>query len=432
MEDLKNNLNREHFMKIEYSDGTIHNVDCYKFAKAILENGEEVFFIEYKDYDNKRDGEYTDSYCIVVNVNGKWKKSDRKIDYSHLSQKTIHQYDPKLLGNYLDFYHLSNSFTPNQLNSSTIKKRIQPQTQTQSEREKQPPIVNDEEDDKNEYFITKEEAYIAQTQTQPIRDKVPPHYLEKEKEKKEVFICIPTDSTKKYVNVDSLRHYFESGDKLIGLLYSGIKEDVPITPKDRIEIENKFSHETSYKYVAGKKNFASFNIVSLSNQFFSIFGKQINQLIEQAKEKGVYDAKGIWEKGFFLETIEFDKFQSIETDDTIYKFVPCNINGVNVPFNDYYTKIDILVNQDKSNLFPDKILEGYLDYSIPMAKEFIDYLPGRDDPEYKVEHWTGYTKDAEIKKLREKCEYLKRIIVNNQMPINTDIQENIYKGVKNK
>ena len=411
----------KHIMKMEYPDGTIHSVDCYKFAKAVLEDGEEVYFIEYKDYDNKRDGKYTDSYCVVVNSNGKWQKSERKIDYSKLSSKVIENYDPKVLGNNLEFFRLDNSYTFNQLGISIEQQKLQPKTQTQSKKVKNSPIKNTSNQDYS--FDVKEPEPTLKTQTEMVKQEIKHHHSSK-KEKKEVFVCIPTDVTKKYVRVASLEDLFfrRAREGAVGLSYSGIKENVKLDIKDCEEIDKMFYHETQIEskntdeIYLRRYDFASFNIVNLSNQFLSIFGKQILILIEQAKEKGINKATDIW--NCFDETISFNDFQSIEIDDTIYRFVPCNRDGYYIPFNEYYTNIDIVVDQVNNKKQPTDILEGYFDYSIPMAKEFIDYCGGMD-PTYKRETWSGYTKDVEIKKLKKECSHLKRLIASNQTQIET-------------
>lgn len=199
------------------------------------------------------------------------------------------------------------------------------------------------------------------------------------------------------------------------------------------EIHKKYSVNTLSGYIDIKKddfvfNCASFNGDRISNyslpdQFFSIFKKQILEIIEHAKENGTYEEKEIWPDGILKDEIEFNKLQNIEIGDTIYKFVPNNRKS-DRPFYLVHTNIDIVVNQAQSNFPPDKILEGYIDYSIPIAK--MKYIDSRQ------EFLDGYTNGVEIDRLRKQCERLKKIIVNIQMQINTDTQENIYKGVKNK
>ena len=96
-------------MRIEYPDGKIHNVDCYAFKEARVDN-QFINYIEYKDYDNNRDGEYTDSYAIVVFNNGHWQKSTMRIDYQTLAKNTVRVLDLKLLGDYIGLYK-DNTYT---------------------------------------------------------------------------------------------------------------------------------------------------------------------------------------------------------------------------------------------------------------------------------------------------------------------------------
>lgn len=111
-------------MRIEYQDGKIHNVECYRFCKSRLDNGEKIYFIEYKDFTDKTNGEYEDCYAIVENNNGIWQKVGKEIRYDILSSKVIEEFNPKILGDYLGFAN---------------KNRQQvfiPKTQTQPQKEK--------------------------------------------------------------------------------------------------------------------------------------------------------------------------------------------------------------------------------------------------------------------------------------------------------
>lgn len=130
-------------MKIEYPDKSIHTVDCYRFCKAKLNNGEEVYFIEYKDFTGKLNGEFVDSYGIIELVNGKWYKTERKIDYYTLSTNVAEEIAPEILGNYLRFK--DNKIELNQNEGYTIsqkdseEKELKLQTQTEPKREEIPP-----------------------------------------------------------------------------------------------------------------------------------------------------------------------------------------------------------------------------------------------------------------------------------------------------
>ena len=79
-------------MQLEYPDSTIHNVECYRLAKAQLKDGSYVYFIEYYDKVIGSE-EVIDSYAILENVNGVFCKSDVKIDYSTLSSSVIRDLD---------------------------------------------------------------------------------------------------------------------------------------------------------------------------------------------------------------------------------------------------------------------------------------------------------------------------------------------------
>lgn len=130
-------------MKIENPDKSIHTVDCYRFCKAKLNNGEEVYFIEYKDFTGKLNGEFVDSYGIIELVNGKWYKTERKIDYYTLSTNVVEEIAPEILGNYLRFK--DNKIELNQNEGYTIsqkdseEKELKLQTQTEPKREEIPP-----------------------------------------------------------------------------------------------------------------------------------------------------------------------------------------------------------------------------------------------------------------------------------------------------
>lgn len=172
-------------MKIEYSDGTYHNVDCYRFCRAILENGKEVFFIEYKDYSNNRDGDYTDSYAIIACNDGVWHKVNEKINYSVLASHIVQEYNPEILGKKLNFYRENKSNVIDNFN----KKSATIQTQTQVKRQEKPPFKNNEEQfftnisDNSEYY---------QTQTQTQREEIPPKNRNEKENEKNIYVVLPT------------------------------------------------------------------------------------------------------------------------------------------------------------------------------------------------------------------------------------------------
>lgn len=79
-------------MQLEYPDFSVHGVDCYRFAKAQIPSGEQVYFIEYKDVLGDG-GKETDCYAILENINGVFCKSDVRIDYNLLNQNVIREMD---------------------------------------------------------------------------------------------------------------------------------------------------------------------------------------------------------------------------------------------------------------------------------------------------------------------------------------------------
>ena len=144
-------------MKIEYPDKSIHTVDCYRFCKAKLNNGEEVYFIEYKDFTGKLNGEFVDSYGIIELVNGKWYKTERKIDYYTLSTNVVEEIAPEILGNYLRFKDNKIELNQNEGYSISQKdseeKELKLQTQTEPKREEIPPVYRNIMKTKIEIFV---------------------------------------------------------------------------------------------------------------------------------------------------------------------------------------------------------------------------------------------------------------------------------------
>lgn len=407
-------LEGTHIMDIYYPDGTKHHVDCYKFAKAVLDDGEEVYFIEYKDYDNKKYGEYADSYGIVVKKDGRWQKSERKLDYRMLSSREIEKYDPKVLGEDLQMLKEINTQSYEQPEGILNEHKIgAPQTQTQPQRDKKPPVGNSKE--QNPYIISKEDGYVPQTQTQPLREEILPHH--EKVEKREIFICVPTDKTKKFANLAGIKDLFSRG---VGLSYKGIQNDVYLDYKQTHQMFEKF-------YDAGKKikrkdgenviDFASFNTVKIPQKVLDALQKQVIQLTDQSKKKGIFNGDETllfdWEKN-----IEFSGLQTIDVDDTIYRFVPYNRFHSSVPFITSYERIDIVVDEKDKKKSPVQILEEFFDYSLPMGRITGDETHGKN-AEAKFEIWDGYTKDMEIERLRKECEYLRSMNKNYQAQMNT-------------
>ena len=185
-------------MKIEYPDKSIHTVDCYRFCKAKLNNGEEVYFIEYKDFTGKLNGEFVDSYGIIELVNEKWYKTERKIDYYTLSTNVVEEIAPEILGNYLRFK--DNKIELNQNEGYTIsqkdseEKELKLQTQTEPKREEIPPVYrNNNENQNRDFHIVKDNSdeYELQTQTEPKREEIPPK-RPVEKNPLVVYVVLPT------------------------------------------------------------------------------------------------------------------------------------------------------------------------------------------------------------------------------------------------
>ena len=66
-------------------------------------------------------GEFVDSYGIIELVNGKWYKTERKIDYYTLSTNVVEEIAPEILGNYLRFK--DNKIELNQNEGYTISQK---------------------------------------------------------------------------------------------------------------------------------------------------------------------------------------------------------------------------------------------------------------------------------------------------------------------
>lgn len=176
-------------MEIEYPDKSIHKVDCYRFCKARLNDGEEVYFIEYKDFFGKSNGEFVDSYAIINHSNGKWYKTERKIDYYTLFSHVVEEIDPGILGNRMNFrnesyaHSQSDGYIRTQRDYEEEKNELQ--IQTEPKREEIPPrnpndgnIRNNGHSQNDGYIRTQrdyeEEKMEPQTQTEPKRGEIPP------------------------------------------------------------------------------------------------------------------------------------------------------------------------------------------------------------------------------------------------------------------
>lgn len=91
-EEFTINQTTTHHMQLEYPDLSIHDVECYRLAKAQLKDGLYVYFIEYKDKVIGSE-EVIDSYAILENINGVFCKSDVRIDYNTLNSSVIRELD---------------------------------------------------------------------------------------------------------------------------------------------------------------------------------------------------------------------------------------------------------------------------------------------------------------------------------------------------
>lgn len=395
LEYPKKNLEGTHIMSIEYPDGTIHRVDCYKFAKATLENGEQVYYIEYKDFDNKRDGEYTDSYGVIVNKNGRWLKTDRKIDYRILVSREIAKYDPKVLGKDLQIDRVSNTQSYEQLEGIMSEHKItQPQTQTQTQRDKKPPIRNSEE--QNSYIVPEDGEYVPQTQTQPLREEIPPHHGEEQKDKTIVYIPIETDISKKFVFP-----FFDDLNR--ALQYSGRKELTYHCSDDK-EMED-IQWGSGLFYESEKKGLNLFEGNVLSYDTFKVVDlpkEAIHLVREQYNRSAVKDSNG-------ADVIKYSDLKDFTFGDVEYKFVPA-VGGLYL--RTQHVGLDFFLDDESKKFTPSEIIEHYCDDSLPIGRMHMDI------GNLKMTEWIGYTKDMEIERLRKECEYLRSMNKNYQAQMN--------------
>lgn len=279
-------------MKIEYPDGKVHNVECYKFCKAVLENGEVVFFIEYYDHDNKINGEPVDSYGIVENINGIWYKSSRDIPYNKLSSKVVKELNVNDLGDKLKFID--------------VKKDLMPQTQTKTQRQETSPI-----DEQKVSYYREYDGFIPQTQTKAQKQKNPP------KNREEIsFIngydnSMPQTQTKAQRQETPPKNYKE---KSIIYVPISINENNKI---DWVLLESAAMTDSLYGFVYDKINYDVLvdGNVSLGKQFNFISFKVMTMPSDI-----YYKIKNI------ANGDNYDKLMhsEIETDSSIIKFLPAS------------------------------------------------------------------------------------------------------------
>lgn len=256
------NKNKIKDMKIEYSDGKVHNVECYKFCKAVLENGEEIYFIEYYDHDNKINGKSVDSYGIVENINGIWYKSSREIPYNRLSSKVVKELNINDLGDKLEFI--------------SVKKDLMSQTEIKTQKQKNPSKNREEVfvNDVNEY-----NDFIPPTQ----RQKTPP----KNVVKNIIYVPIRTNEDKNKIDW-ALIESAAMTDSLYGFVYDKINYDVLVD--GNVSLGKQF-------------DFISFKVMTMPSSIY-------RKIRSSAKDQFNND--------------NYDKLMrsEIETDSSIIKFFP--------------------------------------------------------------------------------------------------------------
>ena len=245
-------------MKIEYPDKSIHTVDCYRFCKAKLNNGEEVYFIEYKDFTGKLNGEFVDSYGIIELVNGKWYKTERKIDYYTLSTNVVEEIAPEILGNYLGFkdnkieLNQNEGYTISQSNSE--EKELELQTQTEPKREEIPPRRQVEENPLVVYVVLptidgkEEKIDFNKIQSQPyLLSFMPTNGIVKMQ-----YNYTPYNYTDKFLMYISCGIPAETSNQIINYLDQLSKQnDFSIDKIPNLSIkgfEFQFIHSDNYKY----------------------------------------------------------------------------------------------------------------------------------------------------------------------------------------
>lgn len=298
-------------MRVEYKDGRIHNVECYRFCKAILDNGEKIYFIEYKDFTDKQNGEFEDCYAIVANNNGTWQKIERKIEYDVLASKVVEEFDPQALGAYLGFAHNYNTHA------------YIPQTQTQPQREKID--LEDTQPKLNERYIS--ENNIPQTQTQPQRQRIDPEDINNNME--EIFIPVKIDDNG--IVVDTAFDVYASlpghHNRIAGEYFA---RGLSYNSTTRKEIYRIFG------------TFATFDYVKIPYGFIELFDKQ---------NERIRDSNG---------QILFVNLEDIIYNNKIYRFVPTKFQLDAV----YGSHLDIKLHDRDLHLNPKEILEFFGDYRL--------------------------------------------------------------------
>ena len=200
--------------------------------------------------------------------------------------------------------------------------------------------------------------------------------------KKEVLIPILTAYDKKTINSDSLV-------TSRGLVFDKVQNNVALDNVMARSFDDMYSSmddDLSYgkhlnDYDVKWPNFATFEAIDLPRQ-----------VIVNVKEQ-------------LASALNYDDLKDIETDSTVYSFIPSS--STIIATNDYVkcSKLDIVLDKEHVGMTPEKILEGFFDYSIPKGKVVIEDIDNNIH-----EKWIGHTKDVEIQELKKKLDRMEKMI----------------------
>lgn len=331
-------------MEIEYPDKSIHKVDCYRFCKARLNDGEEVYFIEYKDFFGKSNGEFVDSYAIINHSNGKWYKTERKIDYYTLFSHVVEEIDPGILGNRMNFrnesyaHSQSDGYIRTQRDYEEEKNELQ--IQTEPKREEIPPrnpndgnIRNNGHSQNDGYIRTQrdyeEEKMELQTQTEPKREEIPPRKppVERplEQNSKVVYIVLPT--------IDGKEEKIDF-NQMYGNQYSRIPAYLPA-----IGNMYKFDfHHLIYSY--GYMNECLvYKPYSISDEI----GKEIIEQLRKLSKTGDFN---------------IEKISNMVIDGTTYQFVTSNKEKY--AYANYHGTLYLPIKNNKTKIDTKDLLQRFM------------------------------------------------------------------------